>query len=266
MSAEVNETDFVFDDGTVLQMQPEDCGIEDLLGGFTARVLDVVDRTGICLVAGQSGLGKTELFLGENMIYKPSWKNLRAGGIVEAIEERGKIWRFMNVAHIRGGLQKNIDEIIDAAEDQRPDYILFDEGGHLAMENKANIPERLKKLIDLGLKIVFVIGGAESPSKSNNQIAEILERAGVHITDEQKIIYPPLMLNDNQATTILGVNCPRSSKAEIAQTLQQARILNVPTILSVVQRLYPGGDITEEAVKNYRYGISYVGTEKNIEK
>lgn len=59
-------TKYVFDNGRQLVPQPEGVPLDDLLASFSKKVLDVLDIDDLVVVSGESGLGKSELFLGNN--------------------------------------------------------------------------------------------------------------------------------------------------------------------------------------------------------
>ncbi len=217
-------TKFVFDSGRPLRECPDGQSLSELLRAFSMQVLEELDRSQIVLVAGESGLGKTELFLS-------SLDKVKAGGIVELLNEEGKSYRVIN-AQMHASARDEIEDLL-VDQEAKPEVVLIDEVGVMTYSKEMKF-ELIKRLMDDGRKIVLVCGGSANPMEHFEYVKQELEQVGVNLEEKQMFEYPPLLLNQQQSMEILIALDENVSPIIAKQYIEQLEQQNIPRLFRVL--------------------------------
>lgn len=195
MHETVQSGNFVFDSGRPLITIPEGHSLDNLLAGFSQNVIDIADQSGLAIIGGESGLGKTELFLGT----RPEFG---VGGITEVLSSQGRTYNYFDAS---AGVDKTLVSILDPNLGDKPEFVLIDESLKINRpgDSKAITFSHVDQLLKQGIKVVLVGGGNDSASDQNLLIREELSQSGIEIDDEQLLEFPALVLNHAQSVDVL---------------------------------------------------------------
>ncbi len=203
----------------------------------TDSVIQALKNHTVVCVAGMSGMGKSELFMGE-----VSWiQNMRANGesaslgsLAEELNQKGISYEMYEAMMVEYYLND---------EDQLADFdnlqiIVIDESQFFIASEKPAILQRLLAYArDKGKKIVLIGGGVlDSPQQSEN-LKELLKSAGEQQVDEEQLVeIKPEILTDIQAANFLQM---RGLTEEWATKVVKILIQqHVPLIMRALFTLY----------------------------
>jgi hypothetical protein len=188
---------------------------------FSRGVLDILNKDGLVIVGGESGLGKSELFLGTKSKYK-------AGGLADLLSEEGRPFQYFDAqSHARA--RRQMEEIIEMKREDKPSIILIDES--LVMLRSPEIKfDIVKKLLEGGRKVVLVGGGRAKSSEQNQLIKDGVESLGIKVGPRQIFEFPPYVLNRLQSEQVLKINYPDLTSNEAGQVIASLDKQNIPRI------------------------------------
>ena len=150
---------FYFESGRRLEQQSEGVPLKELFRSFSGEVLEVVDSEGLAIVGGESGLGKSELFLSNTRL------KINAGGIVCILKERDKRYKTLNFQSFAG--DENSSLLRDIADLTGGEYMkaytpmdIVSKFNQFLIRLKANSKIYVKRDIVKLAKIWFVMNKA----------------------------------------------------------------------------------------------------------
>ncbi len=233
---------FVFDSGRLLKESPEGQLLGELLTDFSEQVLAELDQSKLVLIAGESGLGKTELFL-------KKLEGITTGGIVDLLIEAKRSFMVID-AQLYGFLPDPFEEIM-AEQEEMPEILIIDESGALENEFGGLNFQTIKKLLENGMKIILVSGGIEGATRQNDFVSKNLRVIGVDVAQSQMFEYPSQVLNKQQCKEILLSRESNLSSEIIDQLLEELDRQDIPRIFRVIFNM------SIELGKNTRQSLDY---------
>src|SRR3989339_853516 len=185
---------YTFNSGRRLEESPAEQSLDMFLREFSEEVLNELDKSGLVIVGGESGLGKTELFLGQML------KDVSAGGIAEVLRQKGRT--FVYVSTQGHSIARMAEEVIGTKPDKKPEVVLVDEAG-VMIDSKDIDFGVIKRLLDDGRKVVLVGGGHRRASEQSKAIRKGLAKKRIKVNDQQMFEFPARTLNDQQSVELL---------------------------------------------------------------
>ncbi|OGM63458.1 hypothetical protein A2961_03265 [Candidatus Woesebacteria bacterium RIFCSPLOWO2_01_FULL_39_21] len=245
------DTKFRFKNGEPLETKSGP--LSNLFAEITQRALEVLEVKSVVLVAGPSGIGKTELFLGNLGI---GASPIEAGGIATALSRKGVTWWYENLqtrdeylqcAAFGRPVDSEGEEIIRNI--RRAQILLLDEGGLLAVSEE--LSAAVVKFVGDGKKFVIVGGSTASSSEQLDAMSQSLVGVGLEIGEDQRIKLVPNLLTPSQAEELLMARGGRMNQEAARAIVQRYGELEVPLMFRTVwhaQYLLPDMSI-QHAVK-----------------
>jgi len=236
--------EFAFENNEALYDAP-DVQLNELFsyGEFSAKVKGALDESGFAVVTGQSGIGKTELFCGQDR------RGLHAGGITEllaegnysvlSLQQRGvEDYLLASAGLLDKELPTYAKEKVTTIQESK--YLILDETAKLGY-----LPDVVRAINELHNrdKKILLVGGGKYASEEQ---AAIIRRAfsGMEGEDvfskDNMFALPAYLLNDAQAMEILKAkigstqwNDEVEQKASFVLSAMQEQ--RVPTIYRAVE-------------------------------
>lgn len=222
---------YVFDSGRLLKrgrllkQSPEGQPLSELLHDFSKKVLEVLDKDKLVIVGGESGLGKTEIFLGRKSMIK-------AGGLVDILSQESRTFQVVD-AQSGKYARRELEEILKDDQNKKPEVVLVDESGVMTYSEEIKF-DIIRKLLDDGRKVVLVGGGRARASEQNAFIKEGLNRFGVDVNSRQMFEFPSFTLNSLQSEQVLRTLYPDMTKETAGEIIDFLDKQGVPKIFRVL--------------------------------
>jgi hypothetical protein len=251
MEEKVMGVKFVFDSGRTLEEAPKDQPFSELLSGFSTDVLEVLDRENLVIVGGESGLGKSELFLGNQR------RIIKAGGLADQLASQGRTFKLINASNEDYAVDQ-VKRILEADDREKPEVVFVDESGAM-FDSKQLRFNAVKDLLEDGRKVVLVGGGNLQASKQNELIKDGLKTTGVEVSESQMFEFPALTLNFGQCSDLLMVLHPEMDSNQAGQVVKTLDRQNIPKIFRAIFYCDPDPrEITQDSMNNYIKHITVV--------
>ncbi len=235
MSAETPS--YAFDTGRALTQCPEGQTLYDVYSPITEQVLGVLETEQVVIVSGESGLGKTEIFL--NYAKIPD-----NGGLVERLEETGR--PFSRIDFQSGSSNHRVDTILGS--NPLPEIVVIDEAGLICL--KQDCKDALGRLLAYQtpdgrkIKVVLIGGGSINANEGNERISHALTTIGYDTRPSQRLTFPAVLFNDTQIAQLLRRRDPDIPVDRIRAVLDHIDELEVPRLPRVALNLNSLADDT----------------------
>ena len=218
-------TKFVFESGRSLSESPEGQPLNELLSDFSKNVLEELDKDNLVIVGGESGLGKSELFLSSTKL------KVQAGGIVDILNQQDRTYRVVSAQSMSAS--RDLERILNEEDDSLPEVVLIDESA-VMIDSKYIKFDIVKKLLDRGRKIVLVGGGNMRATEQNKVIKNGLNKYQISVNDNQIFEFPANTLNKLQSEQLLIALNPDMTEENAHQVIDGLDKQNIPRIFRVV--------------------------------